>query len=196
MFKDVVINPDGGLAITEDSCTLRSLDEVKALRKQLTSVIEKASAFSNDPVDYTDIPDDEIVGAYIQLRDKKTDIKALLEERLDVLNVRLDLLSTVMLKRFNERGNDQVKIKGVGTAYRVTNVVAQCADWNVFYNWLISELDAARDSGKDATEVFSYFQKRLTTETVKQFMEANEGAVPFGVNIASSHAVNVRRSTK
>lgn len=140
--------------------------------------------------------DDELIGAFITLRDKRDVRKKEFEEKDSMYASRLDQLQAELLRRQNERGIDQIKVAGVGTAFKTTKMVAQCADWDVFFDWCISQVDQAREKGGDPKDVFAFFQKRLTVDTVKQFMERNEGGVPPAVNAITQYAVSVRRSSK
>lgn len=140
--------------------------------------------------------DDEIVSAFVMLRDKRDARKKEFEAKDTLYATRLDALQGELLRRQNERGIDQIKVAGVGTAFKTKKMVVQCADWAVFFNWCVEEIKAALTAGRDPTDIFAFFQKRLTVDTVKQFMEAHEGGVPPAVNAITQYAVSVRRSTK
>lgn len=149
-----------------------------------------------EEVDLTSCRDDEIVGAFIALRDKRDVRKKEWEEKDSKYADRLDKLQGELLRRQNERGIDQIKVAGVGTAFKTTKMIAQCADWDVFFDWCVSQVDDARTKGTDPKDVFAFFQKRLTIDTVKTYMGHNEGGVPPAVNVINQYAVSVRRSSK
>lgn len=149
-----------------------------------------------DTIDLTECRDDEIVGAFITLRDKRSSRKLEFEAKDSQYGERLDNLQNELLRRQQERGITQIKVAGVGTAFRTTRMVASCGDWEVFYDWCIAKIQQDLESGADAKSVFSFFQKRLTIDTVKQFMEAHGGGVPPAVNTVTQYTVSVNRSSK
>lgn len=142
-----------------------------------------------------EVRDDELVGAYITLRDKRKDRKVQWETIDNQYAAQLDKIQGELLRRQDERGITQIKVAGVGTAYKSTSVVASCADWDVFNQWLVAQIQGHLENGTDPTQVFAFFQKRLTIDTVKQFMENNEGGVPPAVNVVNSYTVGIRRSS-
>jgi hypothetical protein len=150
----------------------------------------------NEEVSLIECRDDELVSAFVLLRDKRDVRKKEFEAKDSLYADRLDKIQGELLRRQNERGIDQIKVAGVGTAFKTTKMIAQCADWDVFFNWCVNEVISASEAGRDPKEVFAFFQKRLTVDTVKQFMEAHEGGVPPAVNAVIQYAVSVRRSTK
>ena len=150
----------------------------------------------SEDVNLTECRDDELVSAYVLLRDKRAARKEEFESKDSLYADRLDKIQGELLRRQNERGIDQIKVAGVGTAFKTTKMIAQCADWGVFFNWCVSQVQEHTAAGTDPTEVFAFFQKRLTVDTVKQYMEAHEGGVPPAVNAITQYAVSVRRSTK
>jgi hypothetical protein len=146
-------------------------------------------------IDLAEVQDAELVGAFVKLRDKRAERKKEWETKDTQYAERLESIQAELLKRQTDRGIDQIKVTGVGTAFKSKTMVASCADWPVFFDWCIKEIDKTRAAGGDPSEVFAFFQKRLTIDTVKSFMERNEGGVPPAVNALTKYAINVRRST-
>jgi hypothetical protein len=180
---------------TYDPIFLGTLADAKAMRKVLEAYIESQPEVEITPIDLKDIRDDDIVGAYIKLRDMRDTAKKKFESRDDKYAARIDSLQMELLRRYEERGIDQIKIAGIGTSFKSTKTVASCGDWDVFFSWCLDQADKLRSEGGDPRDVFAFFQKRLTIDTVKQYMEAHEGGVPPAVNVMQQYTVSVRRST-
>lgn len=68
-----------------------------------------------------------------------------------------------------------------GTAYQQEDIIPNCSDWNVFYNWVIE------NNALDALE------KRIKKTYVKEMLE-NTGELPDGVSIIRQNVVRVRRN--
>lgn len=68
-----------------------------------------------------------------------------------------------------------------GTAYQQEDIIPNCADWNVFYDW-VKQNDA-----------FDALEKRIKKTYVKEMMETT-GELPAGVSIIRMNVVRVRRN--
>jgi hypothetical protein len=172
-----------------------TIADARAMRKALNTYIDAQPAPIEPEVNYKELRDDDIVGAYIKLRDMRSATKDKFEAKDNKYAEKIDALQIELLRRYTERGIDQIKVAGVGTSFRSTKVVASCGDWDVFFTWCIEQIDKSRTEGRDPRDVFAFFQKRLTIDTVKQHMETHEGGVPPAVNVMQQYAVSVRRST-
>ena len=72
----------------------------------------------------------EAVSLYIQMRDKKTQMKAEFDASIAPLNEKMDKLEAKLLDVFNKTGMDSVKTE-FGTAYATTRTTASIADREV-----------------------------------------------------------------
>ena len=149
-----------------------------------------------DPVKLQEYRDADLVSAYVIIRDKRAAAKAEFDKRDTLLAVQLERIESDLLRRYEEQGTTQIKVAGIGTASRTTKTLVTCADWSVFYAWLFKEAKRKEAAGQDPLETYSFFQKRLTQDTVSGYMELHEGNVPPAVNVAKQYAISVRRSTK
>lgn len=84
------------------------------------------------------------------------------------------------LKRFNERGIDNVSSNGVGTAYRSTRASATVADWDTL-------LDFIKEDG-----AWEMLERRVSKSAVEQYRDANDD-LPPGINWSETQVINFRR---
>jgi phage host-nuclease inhibitor protein Gam len=123
----------------------------------------------------------EAVSLYIQLRDKKAEMKAEFDATIAPLNDKMDKLEAKLLDVFNKTGMDSVKTEN-GTAYTAVRTTASIADREAFMEFV------------KANEEWSLLEVRASKTAVEQFRESNNDELPPGVNIRSERVVNIRRS--
>lgn len=123
---------------------------------------------------------DELVGKYIQLRDKKAEMDAEHKARVSKITEALDKIEYVLLKEFHASGMDSVKTSA-GTAYTQTRMSATVADWDIALKFI-------RDH-----DAYDMLEKRVAKSAVEAYIEET-GTPPPGVNIRQEVVVNVRRS--
>ena len=124
----------------------------------------------------------DAVKLYIQLRDKKAQMKAEFDASLAPLNEKMDKLESKLLQVFSQTGMDSVKTE-FGTAYASTRTSVSIADRDAFVNYI-------KESGD-----FNMLELRPSRSAVPEFAAANEGDLPPGVNMRVERVVNIRRST-
>lgn len=124
-----------------------------------------------------------VVDKYIAIRDKRAADKKVFEEQDSKLKAIQERLEGWLLNKSNEVGVDSFTIKGVGTAYRGRDMKVSCKDWQTFENWLIE------------TRQLAFFERRISRDTVKKYMEANDGKQPPVLDIIYEDTFNVRRAT-
>jgi len=123
----------------------------------------------------------EAVSLYIQLRDKKAEMKAEFDASIAPLNDKMDKLEAKLLDVFNKTGMDSVKTEN-GTAYTAVRTTASIADREAFMEFV------------KANEEWSLLEVRASKTAVEQFRDSNNDELPPGVNIRSERVVNIRRS--
>ncbi len=123
----------------------------------------------------------ELVAKYIELRDKKAQMKAEYEEKVHRLDAALDQMEGALLKTFDAAGMDSVKTE-FGTAYTTVQSTASVADADVFRQFV---------KDNDAWEMM---QARVSKTAVEQY-KAVHGDIPPGVNWREERVVNVRRAS-
>jgi phage host-nuclease inhibitor protein Gam len=123
----------------------------------------------------------EAVSLYIQLRDKKAEMKAEFDASIAPLNDKMDKLEAKLLDVFNKTGMDSVKTEN-GTAYTAVRTTASIADREAFMEFV------------KANEEWSLLEVRASKTAIEQFRDSNNDELPPGVNIRSERVVNIRRS--
>jgi phage host-nuclease inhibitor protein Gam len=123
----------------------------------------------------------EAVSLYIQLRDKKAEMKADFDASIAPLNDKMDKLEAKLLDVFNKTGMDSVKTEN-GTAYTAVRTTASIADREAFMEFV------------KANEEWSLLEVRASKTAIEQFRDSNNDELPPGVNIRSERVVNIRRS--
>lgn len=122
----------------------------------------------------------EAVSLYIQMRDKKAQMKADFEASIAPLNEKMEKLEAKLLDVFNKTGMDSVKTEH-GTAYTTTRTTASVADRDTFMDYV------------KANEEWSLLEVRASKTAVEQFKAIHDD-IPPGVSIREERVVNIRRS--
>lgn len=123
----------------------------------------------------------EAVSLYIQMRDKKAQMKADFEASIAPLNEKMDKLEAKLLDVFNKTGMDSVKTE-FGTAYATTRTTASVADREAFMEYV------------KANEEWALLEVRTSKTAVEQYRAANDNDLPPGINLREERVVNIRRS--
>jgi len=123
---------------------------------------------------------DLIVERYVQLRDKKAQMKAAYEASVADITTGMNRLETAILATLNEQGAESFRTAH-GTAYKSTSTSATVADWD-------SLLGFVRENDR-----WDMLEKRVSKTAVDQFRAANDD-LPPGINYRESVSVGVRRS--
>ena len=123
----------------------------------------------------------EAVSLYIQMRDKKAQMKADFEASVAPLNEKMDKLEAKLLDVFNKTGMDSVKTE-FGTAYATTRTTASVADREAFMEYV------------KANEEWALLEVRTSKTAVEQYRSANDNELPPGINLREERVVNIRRS--
>ena len=121
------------------------------------------------------------VEIYIKLRDRRAKRKAAFELEDESDKKHQETIEAQIMEQFNADGTDSLKTE-FGTAYRTIRTSATVADW-----------DATLDYVK-GNDFWSLLEKRVNKTAVEDFIELNDGALPPGINITRTQAINVRRS--
>jgi len=123
----------------------------------------------------------ELIDKYIEIRDKKAQLKAEYDVKKNKMDDALDKIEAVILKTFDASGMDSAKTEN-GTAYTSRLITATVADPDIFMQHVI------------ATEAWHMIEKRCSKVGVEQY-RAEHDEVPPGVNWREERVVNVRRSS-
>lgn len=122
----------------------------------------------------------DAVSLYIQMRDKKAQMKADFDAKVAPLNEKMEKLEAKLLDIFNKTGMDSVKTE-FGTAYATTRTTASVADREVFMEYVKNN------------EEWALLEVRAAKAAVEEYRSTHDD-VPPGVSIREERVVNVRRS--
>lgn len=123
---------------------------------------------------------DLIVERFIQMRDRKAEMKAAYEASVADLNTGMAKLENAIMATLNEQGVESVRT-AAGTAFKSVTNSATIADWDAYLAF-VKENDR-----------FDMLEKRCAKLAVEQYRAANDD-LPPGVNWKSAVTVNVRRA--
>lgn len=122
---------------------------------------------------------DEVVAAYVRLRDRKTEIQRRHKDELAPINEDMGKLEAWLQAQLLQQGVDSMKTKG-GTAYLQTSSSATVKDWDATLEFI------------KQTNDWSFLEARVNKTAVKDYIE-NSGEVPPGVDYNETIVVRVRR---
>lgn len=128
-----------------------------------------------------ELGDAALLKFFIALRDRRAQRKAAYQAEDEGDRTKQDKIEAEVLRRFNERGIDNVSARGIGTAYKSTRASATVGDWDAFLDHV------------QTNEAWELLERRANKTAVEQFKDANED-LPPGVNWSETQTVNFRRS--
>lgn len=127
-----------------------------------------------------ELDDVSLLKLFIGLRDRRAQRKAAYDEDDASDKDKQNKIEVEFLRRFQERGIDNVSARDVGTAYKSTRASATVADWDAFLEH-VQENDA-----------WEMLERRVNKTAVEQFKAVNDD-LPPGVNWSETQVVNFRR---
>jgi hypothetical protein len=127
-----------------------------------------------------ELDDVSLLKLFIALRDRRATRKAAYDEDDSGDKDKQNKIEIEFLRRFQDRGIDNVSARDVGTAYKSTRASATVADWDAL-------LDHVRANG-----AWEMLERRVNKTAVEQFKSV-EGDLPPGVNWSETQVVNFRR---
>ena len=127
-----------------------------------------------------DMDDATLVKLFIALRDRRARRKA--DFQLDDVDdkEKQERIEIEFLKRFNERGIDNVSARGIGTAYRSVRASAKVADWDSLLEFIQKE------------GAWEMLERRVSKVAVEQF-KAETDDLPPCVDWGETQVINFRR---
>lgn len=123
---------------------------------------------------------------YLQVREKIREIEARHKEELARPKAALLALEGELLKALKESGTDQLKVRGVGTAFTVTKQGASIGDKDAFRRHVI---------GAQAWDLLDW---KANVTACAAFLNdpANAGYAPPGINFTTRVGLNVRTDSE
>ena len=126
---------------------------------------------------------EELVGAYIALRNERAKLKDDYEEADKKLVTDMEKLEKSMLDICNEIGADSIKTTH-GTLMRRVNERFYCTDWDNFKNYVLEN------------EAVELLERRIHQGNFKEHMTQIEGqGLPPGVNVMREYGITVRKAS-
>ena len=124
--------------------------------------------------------DATLLKLFIALRDRRAERRAAYQADDEGDRAKQDKIENEFLRRFNERGIDNVSARGIGTAYKSTRASATVGDWDSFIQHV------------QENAAWELLERRVNKTAVDQFKTVNDD-LPPGVNWSETQVVNFRR---
>ena len=124
---------------------------------------------------------DEVVNAYLKLRNKKDAIEAETKSRLVGIKEQMSKLEAWIKIQADQQGVTSFKTNA-GTAYVSTVDFANVADWDAVLSYVLDN------------KAYDMLEKRVSKIAVRGYIEAHK-AVPAGINYGTKLEINVRKPT-
>lgn len=126
---------------------------------------------------------EELVSAYIGLRNERSALKDSYEEADNKLKADMEKLEQTMLEICNDIGADSVKT-AYGTMIRKVNERFYCTDWDNFKNYVLEN------------EAVDLLERRIHQGNFKEHMTQIDGqGLPPGVNVMREYGITVRKAS-
>lgn len=128
----------------------------------------------------------ERIAQYIAVREKIRETEAKHKEELKPLKAALGALEGVILAALKESGGDNLKVRGVGTAFTVTKQSASIGDKDAFRRHVIGE------------QAWDLLDWKANVTACAAFIDdpANAGYAPPGINFSTRIGLNVRTDSE
>ena len=123
---------------------------------------------------------ERMLGAYMKIRDARGELKRTFEEKDGELKRKHALIEAGLMKMMQESGSENLTVRGIGMAYLTTKTFTKGKDWDALWKYI-------EESGN-----LDLLQRRLSSRAVQEYMDANEGELPPGVDVSQERAVVVR----
>lgn len=127
-----------------------------------------------------ELDDVSLLKLFIALRDRRAKRKAAYDDDDANDKDKQNKIEVEFLRRFQDRGIDNVSARDIGTAYKSTRSSATVADWE-------EVLDYVQEN-----EAWELLERRVNKTAVEQFKSV-EGDLPPGINWSETQVVNFRR---
>lgn len=122
---------------------------------------------------------DEVIAAYIKLRDMKTEVTRRHKEELETINEKMGKLENWLQRELISQGVESFKTSA-GTAFLKRVDSATVSDWEKTLAFIIDQED------------WSLLEGRVNKKAVRDFIDGN-GAPPPGVSYTETLVTQVRR---
>lgn len=122
---------------------------------------------------------EEVVAAYIKLRDSKKTLASKQKEEMAPINAKLEKLEGWLHREMNRLHAENIRTDA-GTAYKATRSSVKVQSWEDFLEFV------------QENDLWHMLDKRANKTAVQEFVESNE-ELPPGLSITMDETVNIRR---
>lgn len=127
------------------------------------------------------MPAEKLVKLYIKTRTAKAELKKVFDAQVAQADAIMDCAQNVMLKKADADGVTGFTTE-FGTTYAAETKRISIADDKAFF-------DFVRDKGD-----LDFFERRVSSKHVENYMALNEGAAPPGLNFFRERVMRVRKA--
>lgn len=124
----------------------------------------------------SDMTAEKLAKIYVKIRDKRKE----LARQDDELKEQLDVVSKHLLEICKEQGATTIRTEH-GTISRRTDTNYWTSDWDSFFKFV------------KETDSFALLQKRINGTNMADYLEANPGSVPPGLNAESKYTIVITK---
>jgi hypothetical protein len=117
-----------------------------------------------------------------QLNDEIADCDAIVKATLAPLQAELKEVEAKVHKYLLDNGLQNIKLDGIGMAFFGSWTRASVKDVDALFPWLV------------ANDMMHMLTKAISKEAVKDYMDANNGTLPPGVEWSAGRQVNFRKA--
>lgn len=123
---------------------------------------------------------DKLVKAYVNIRDRRSEIKKGYEVEDTVLVDQLDAVRAALLAYCKDHGVDSVRT-AEGLFYRTVKQTYWTSDWEQMHKFILEHAEP------------SLLDKRINQKHMREFLEDNPDLLPKGLNSNSTYTISVRK---
>lgn len=131
--------------------------------------------------DQTHVEPADVVEAMVQIRDRRAQLKKEFEAEDKKLKEKWSRGERWLISHLQEHRLSNMGIDDKWTVFKTETLRAGVGDWN-----------AISDHIKETGDV-DLLEHRISSKSVKEFMEVNNGQVPPGVSVDTKLNINIRK---
>jgi len=125
---------------------------------------------------------EELVKAYLTIRNEREKLKALFEQQDEALKGDMEGLEKVMLQACSEVNADSIRTQH-GTVMRGVKTRYWTSDWQAMHDFIMEH------------KMPELLEKRISQTTMRQLLDENPDMMPMGLNVDSKYSVTIRRTS-
>lgn len=124
---------------------------------------------------------DDLVAAYVAIRDQKHALKRNLDLQIKALDEQLEEISKALLEVCENNQAESIRTMH-GTISRTVKTDYWTSDWDSMYRFIKEH------------EAFNLLHKRINQTSMKQFLDENPDIHPEGLNVNREYEIRVTRA--